>query len=636
VSPEGSTSAEADGRKPSDVGFLDVLELVKASRGFDIGAYKLSGVERRMRRRMQEVRVAGFGDYADYLEVHPEEFALLFDAMLINVTRFFRDPGTWDYLRDSVIPALLDGLDPDATIRVWSAGCASGEEAYSLAMLFAEAMGIDACRRQVKIYATDLDDDALDQARQAMYSASALASVPDEYRARYFTERGANVVFRQDLRRTVIFGRHDLSRDAPISRVSLLLCRNTLMYFNTERQSRILGRVHFALLEEGFLVLGRAEMLLSHGGLFAPVELGQRVFRKVLDTNLRTQLLAMTSSGRDRLPTHPAHNDLGLASWDGNPVAEAVVDANGTLRLVNREAAALFRLSSTDIGRPFQDLELSYRPLELRPYLKAAVSERRPIVAGDVALDRQGGPPTWLSVQLTPITGDTGDLLGVSLTFRDITTARQLTNDLERANRELDTAYEELQSSNEELETTNEELQSTIEEQETTNEELQSTNEELESLNEELQATNLEQQAMNDELREKTTQLDQVNAYLESILGTLEAGVMVLDSALNVVMWNEQAQDLWGVRTDEAKGTALLNLDIGLPVEQLRQPVRDALAGGSERHELTVAAPNRRGRQITCAVTIRALGGTAGFRGAVVLMEDITDVRDHAAGTAGQ
>ena len=166
-------------------------------------------------------------------------------------------------------------------IRVWSAGTASGEEAYSLAILLAEELGIEGFRSRVKIYATDVDDEALNQARQGSYGIKAVEEMPPELRDRYFERVGAQYVFHKELRRSVIFGRHDLVQDAPISRLSLLVCRNTLMYFNNETQGRVLSRFHYALNESGFLFLGKAEMLLTHSNLFLPVDLKPRVFMRV-------------------------------------------------------------------------------------------------------------------------------------------------------------------------------------------------------------------------------------------------------------------------------------------------------------------------------------------------------------------
>ena len=237
---------------------------------------------RRIAKRMQLVSVANFSEYVDYLEVHPEEFSLLFNTILINVTSFFRDEAAWQCFGETVLPRITAARSPDQTIRIWSAGCASGEEAYTIAMLIAETLGKSEFRHRVKVYATDVDEAALTTARQGIYSTKELQAVPPPLREKYFDSVGERYVFSAELRRSVIFGRHDLVQDAPMSRLDLLICRNTLMYFNAETQSRILNRFSYALNPNGFLFLGKAEMLLIHSSLFSPVELKYRIFRFLL------------------------------------------------------------------------------------------------------------------------------------------------------------------------------------------------------------------------------------------------------------------------------------------------------------------------------------------------------------------
>ncbi len=211
-------------------------------------------------------------------------------------------------------------------------------------------------------------------------------------------------------------------------------------------------------------------------------------------------------------------------------------------------------------------------------------------------------------------------LLGASIAFVDLTQAIQLRGDLERTHQELETAYEELQSANEELETTNEELQSTVEELETTNEELQSANEELETMNEELQSTNEELRTLNDQLQQRSDELDQINGYFESVLTGLRAAVAVLDRSLQVRVWSEKAQDLWGLREDEVLGKSFLDLDIGLPAEPLRQPLREVLASGESR-EVALDSVNRRGKPVRCRVPGLAAAARGG--GMILLMEEM-------------
>jgi two-component system, chemotaxis family, CheB/CheR fusion protein len=605
---------------PELEGLLDYLH---RSRGFDFGAYKRATLMRRIQKRMQGVGVRDFTDYVDYLEVHPEEFPHLFNTILINVTAFFRDPAAWDYLAADVVPQLAS-QGSSAPIRVWSAGCASGEEAYTIAMVLAERLGGEEFRARVKIYATDVDEEALGEARLASYGPKDVEEVPAAYLEKYFERSSSHYVFHKDFRRSVIFGRHDLVQDAPISRIDLLVSRNTLMYFNSETQSRILDRFHFALREGGFLFLGKAEMLLTHGHIFTPVDLKRRVFVKVPHREGRARLLRAAALDREGTVNHMS-DDMRLrsASFDVDPVAAIVVDAGGVVAIVNDAARVLFGLTAADVGRPLRDLSLSYRPTNLPSAIEEVLAGRRSVVRRGVSWVNASGETVQLDVSIVPVLDADGTPLGTKVLFGDASRYRQLQDELQQSKQALETAYEELQSSNEELETTNEELQSSNEELETTNEELQSTNEELETMNEELQSTNEELETINSELRQRTDELNSTNAFLASILSGLRAGVVVIDRDLQILVWNERAEDLWGLRTDEVQGRHLLNLDIGLPVGELRQPVRRVLAGESRQQQLTLDATNRRGRAIRCTVTCTPLDGSSSepVRGAIVLME---------------
>jgi two-component system CheB/CheR fusion protein len=581
---------------------------------------------RRVRKRIQSLSIENFEEYLDYLEVYPEEFNYLFNTILINVTAFFRDSSAWEYLVEQILPNLIKKKKTSDQIRIWSAGCASGEEAYTLAMLMAEILGAEEFRQRVKIYATDVDEEALNQARQAVYSAKDVQALPEELRQKYFEIIGNRYIFRPDLRRSVIFGRHDLLQDAPISRLDLLVSRNTMMYFNSETQGRILARFHFALNDNGYLFLGKAEMLLMHSSLFTPIDLKNRIFTKVSSVNIRDRLLVMANSVDDesssRLSRHLRLRDMG---FDTSPIAQIVIDINGTLILVNEQARALFALSPKDLTRPFQDLELSYRPIELRSLIERAYTERRPVSLTNVERYLSNTETQYLDVRITPLQETDASFLGVSIAFHDVTRYIRLQDALQRSQQELETTNEELQSTNEELETTNEELQSTNEELETTNEELQSTNEELETMNEELQSTNEELQTINNELSQRTTELNRTNIFLISILKSLQTGIVVIDSSFNISIWNYMVEDLWGLRTDEVLGKSLFSLDIGLPVEQLRSPIRDSISGKKQFQEMILDATNRRGRPIKCYLAITPLLGIE-MQGAVLMMADVERV----------
>jgi two-component system, chemotaxis family, CheB/CheR fusion protein len=595
-----------------DPEFERLLEVIRDNRALDFTGYKRPSLMRRITKRMQQRGIDSFAAYRELLEKEPEEFSPLFDTILINVTSFFRDDLAWDYLVAEIVPKIVEsGHD----IRVWSTGCATGEEAYTAAMVFAEALGEDEFRRRVKIYATDIDDDALSVGRHARYTAKQVETVPAELRDKYFENGNAGYAFRQDLRRCVIFGRHDVIQDPPISRIDLLISRNTLMYFTTETQEQILQNFHFALRDDGYLFLGKSEALAARSPLFTPVDLKRRVFARAG----RHRLAVLPPERTERpLPAPELEGAIRTLAMDAAPVAQIVVDGNGSLVLANAHARVLFGIKSADLGSPIQDLEVSYRPVELRSRIQQAYAERHPVWIHDVEWPSEGQGRV-LDVQVAPVTSPTGETVGASITFADVTRFNRLREEAAVSKRQLETAYEELQSTVEELETTNEELQSTNEELETTNEELQSTNEELETMNEELQSTNEELETMNDELQLRTDELNEVNSFLESILGSLRAAVVVLDRELKVTGWNDAAFELWGLRPEEVLGKHLMNLDIGLPVERLHGPVRDVLSGDGQP-EVTFGAVNRRGRPVSTRIELVPLDGSDGVRGAILMM----------------
>jgi two-component system, chemotaxis family, CheB/CheR fusion protein len=279
-----------------------------------------------------------------------------------------------------------------------------------------------------------------------------------------------------------------------------------------------------------------------------------------------------------------------------------------------------------DLGCPLQDLEISFRPLELRSRIEQVYRECRLLVVQDVIREVAEQSRQYLDVQINPLGDNNGDFLGVSITFIDVSRAHELKEELQQSNLELEATNEKLQSANEELETTNEELQSTNEELETTNEELQSTNQELKTINEELQSTNKELQTINDELQERTHDLNRSNAFLNSILASVKTGAIVIDDKFTILSWNEEAENLWGLRSEEVKGQSLWTLNIGLPVEQMRDPLRNCLTRATERQESVISAMNRRGQTIPCRLSYNPLMGHKNdIQGVIILMEEVIE-----------
>ncbi|MFP3853790.1 MAG: CheR family methyltransferase [Anaerolineales bacterium] len=602
--------------------FEELLQFIRDRRGFDFTGYKRNSLHRGINKRMEEVEIDDYAHYSDYLEAHPGEFVDLFNTILINVTSFFRDAETWDYLRDSIIP-MLEERHENGPMRVWSAACSSGQEPISIAMAFAEVFGLESLHDRVKIYATDVDEEALAKARRGLYSEDELESIPKELRKQYFLDEGD--LFRVDpqIRRLIIYGVHNLVSDPPISHLNLLVCRNTVIFFNKELQREIASRFHFALDPEGVLFLGKAEALISKDRLFKPIHLKHRFYSPIETDDVGEQLEAVARVGGRTLPEGLVERvDFYEMHLNHHPVPEMIVDREGILILANQEAKAQFDIGNGAIGEPFSSLEVSFRPINLRSMIERALAEGSTQIAPEIRNEREGDD-SFLTIHVVPLKEDDGVIAGVLISFRDVTNCVELRRKYVRANEKLESAYEDIQSTNEEIETTNEELHSTIEELETTNEELQSTNEEMETMNEELESSNEELRFTNLELQRRTDELNRTNAFLNSVLRSLKSALIVVDKNMEITAWNEEAYELWGVTTDEVKGRHLTELDIGLPVKDLEEPVSHFLSKGQTDQEMVqLEARNRKGQPILCNIIVAPLiDAQEDMSGALLLVE---------------
>jgi len=608
-----------------DAQFETLLHHIQEGRGLDFRGYKRSSLKRRITLRMEAVGVESFEAYQSHLEADPGEFENLLNTVLINVTSFFRDEEAWEVMKADVIPRLIARSELEGSVRVWSVGCASGEEPYSIAMLLAEALGPTEFCKRVKIYATDLDEEALKAARLATYTPRDVEGVPPELLERYFERTNNHYVFERELRKCVIFGRHNVVTDAPISRIDLLVCRNLLIYLEAETQAVVLPRLHYALNTDGFLFLGKAETQLGRSPLFRPVEMKHRIFAKVAQ-EWRRPIGSGSGAGRARRTEAPMPNLLlleAVLNETGN--AMVVVDEAGAVALANHQARHLLGVGEADIGRPFQDLPVSYRPLELRGPIEEVFRTRRPVQLEDQEYRLSQSDVVRLTIEARPLVRPDASIHAVLLTFTDTTRLYALRRELEAAQGNLENTIEELQSANEELETTNEELQSTNEELETTNEELQSTNEELETLNEEARSSNEEMESVNEELRIQAEQASSYRLYLEAVLRSMNGGIIVLDQKFEIQSWNRWSENTWGLRAEEVMGTSFNALDIGVPVHLLHDSLLAVQSGREEHVESVVEGIDRRGRRILCDVIVTSLLDEQGRnRGVVLLFQNVT------------
>jgi two-component system, chemotaxis family, CheB/CheR fusion protein len=644
-SPPGAEVAEAAVPPEDDEELEELLRFIRDERGFDFTGYKRASVGRRVRRRARELGFDSLTGYRDVLEADLDEFTALFNSVLINLTGFFRDPAAWRYLEDEIVPEILSRHPDDQPIRLWSAGCATGEEPYTLAMVVANHLGIEETARRVKIYATDIDLEALARARTAVYSEKSLHDVPAELRAVYFERdlhrRGWAVV--PTLRRTVVFGRLDLTRDPPISRVDLVACRNTLMYFNAETQGFVIPRLQYALRHDGYLFLGRAEMVLRGGaGRFGPVSLRHRVFA-ALPSSLLAAVPAPSEAARrrayevGRLEARLPEADLAPPEEEPSEsmVAELLVNPDGTLTGANDSARDLFGIEPDDMARSLGRLRPAFEPLEIEAHVGRALVDRVSHRVGVVRYETPEQRVLDLEVWVLPIFTEHEVILGAAVTFADVGNTVQLRESFRHVHQELETAYEELQSTNEELVTSNEELQSSYEELETSNEELQSSNEELETTNEELRSSNEELETTYLELKSTSDAIERLNQTLveanlalrrfsslhHQVMDHFPSAIVVLNAQLLVEEWNLGAAELWGIGEEAVVGEPFFGLDFGLPLGRIQEPVRECRGPGAVPSSLEVQATDPSGHPFTCRVHVIPIAGHEPETSAMLVMD---------------
>ncbi|HBB31850.1 MAG TPA: chemotaxis protein CheR [Cyanobacteria bacterium UBA8803] len=468
---KGSFCNSAEGTNKVNPEFEALLDYLKHSRGCDLTGYKHPTLMRRFAHQMQKLNIGSYEDYLRYLQSHPEECIALLDTILINVTTFFRDPEAWDYLANDIIPRIIASKQPDEGIRVWSAACASGPEVYSLIILFAEALGIESCLQRVQFYATDLDEAALGQARQAIYQPREVTEIPPHLLEKYFEQTEQGYVFNPQLRRSVIFGRHNLAEDAPISKIDLLTCRNALMYFNTDTQASIMIRFHFALKNNGFLFLGKAETLITKRQIFTPIHLKHRVYVKGLKLGVNEHLqISPRSRKKPAIDFLATSIRIWQTAFEISPFPQLAIDSHSCLVIANEQANALFGLTINDGGRPLRSLKPG-QLLGLYKSIKQINSDQRPLTLKNVEW-RTPADKTYFDISIAPVFSTDGHLLAINLTFTDVTGNKQLEERCEHTNLDLARVSKTLEETKATLDITQAELLSTQKELETVYQEI--------------------------------------------------------------------------------------------------------------------------------------------------------------------
>ncbi len=560
-----------------------IFSLLRSHTRHDFSRYKHNTILRRIERRMAVHQLETIEAYVRLLQQDGAEVGILFRELLIGVTNFFRDPEAFASLQERVIPALFAGKRNGDAVRVWAPGCSTGEEAYSIAMLIQEQLSQTKADIRAQIFATDIDPEAIDQARAAVYPNGIAADISPERLARFFTEENGAYRVKKVIRDMVVFAEQNVADDPPFSRMDLISCRNLLIYMNGDLQRRVLPLFHYALNPMGYLFLGTSESVGEFADLFAPVDRKWKIF--VRKPGLLPQR-ASVDFARANLPQEPSTRRLRAEAR-----REAAVDVRQALEqalLAQHTPAAIVVNGEGDVlyihGRTGYYLEPAQGEaslnalrmardglrLELTTALRKAGATQDAVIQRGITV-RTNGATQVINLTVEPLTGSS-PLTGLYLVvFEPVQspirleelppppTAGDKDQRITNLERELRSKEEYLQTTIEELETSNEELTSTNEELQSSNEELQSTNEELETSKEELQSVNEELLTVNMELQKKIEELSRVNNDLNNLLASTGIGTVFVDHMLRIQRFTPAATDIIN----------LIQTDIGRPVAHI-------------------------------------------------------------------
>jgi len=562
---------------------LAICEIIRSRLGHDFAQYKRQTFMRRVQRRMQVLQMTSFDAYVARLEADRDQVVLLFRDLLISVTSFFRDADAFAAIESTIIPRLFKGKDAAREVRVWVPGCATGEEAYSLAILLREHLDTLAVKPKVQIFATDIDEVAIATARAGRYPETLLEGMEAERRSRFFVESAAGYVVRQDVRELCTFSSHSLIRDPPFSRVDFISCRNLLIYMDNDLQNRVIPIFHYALVPGGILMLGISETVGRHERLFAPLDRVHRIFARregpseapnlSLATPRDLRQAARPVSG---LPSDPKAHRSRSISYASRRILErfasafVVVTADGDVVHFSSNTG---RYLEPAPGSPTANLFEMARPgwsLDLRSALRQCIESGSPVEQDRSITTTNGRASAPVRLIVEPLPSPDSDPLYM-IVFIEADLARASSElikpvvapqplhavaQLERENRDL---REQLQSISEEHATTVEELRSANEELQSVNEELQSTNEELETSREEIQSINEELHVVNLQLSGKVEQLDRSNSDLKNLFDSTRVATVFLDPHLIIRSFTPEIASIYN----------LIPSDLGRPLTDI-------------------------------------------------------------------
>ncbi|HWZ67862.1 MAG TPA: chemotaxis protein CheB [Stellaceae bacterium] len=630
-----------DSQRPGDA-LSTIYSLLRTHTGHDFAEYKDRAFQRRVQRRMQVVQTAGLEEYVEQLQKDPDEVRALLRDLLIGVTNFFRDDAAFRTLETVVIPKLFEGKNTDDEVRVWVVGCATGEEAYSIAILLREHMDTLEVAPKVQIFATDIDEAAMGGARAARYGVDLVKGVSPERLKRFFVHEGGSYHLVRSLREMCIFSTHSVIRDPPFSRLDLISCRNLLIYLKPALQEQIIPLFHYALRPSGYLFLGSSENVGRYAELFLPLDKKNRIFQR-RDMVMRPSLpfrQFVSGSRREGAGSGANHSPLLQRSEQLHNVANTIVERFGpTYVIVDEAGEALFFSAGTGkylefaAGPPSRDIVLMARPglrADLRAALHHAKESGRRAAHDRIPVETNGGVH-MIDLVVEPIIRGNETTYGI--VFADHAPAR--THDepgsarrpageddtIQQIEEELQKTKQRLQSTIEELETANEEFRSSNEELMSVNEELQSSNEELETSKEELQSVNEELETVNSELTNKVDELDRANSDLNNIFQSTQIATIFLDRNIVIRSFTPPVTKLFNLISGD-QGRPLTDLVSRLVYPDLENDIRAGLDG--EVIERAVSLAGGKGHFLARILPYRTTGDK--IEGVLLTFVDISSV----------
>lgn len=557
----GETRATAE--KTS--GIKRVLIQLRSITGHDFSLYKQSTIHRRIERRMFQHSFDDIEVYVRFLKENPAEVHSLFRELLINVTSFFRDPEAFSVLKTEVLPYLCEAKIDDSPFRVWVAGCSTGEEAYSIAILLRELMDETQQEFRVQIYSTDLDDEAINIARAGLYANHIAQDITPERLRRFFTKEDAGYRIKKAIREMVVFAIQNVIKDPPFTKLDLLSCRNLMIYLGHELQSKLIPTFHYALKPNGILFLSPSEGIGNHTELFSVYNRKWKFYR-AQQTRASTQiminspsLLTETDSGYALEKITKSSKDINYADYAPKILAQffapasVITDLKGDILFVHGDTGRYLRPAPGHATLNIIDMAREGLNLELRAAIHAATTDNTLILSRELQVKTNGGFST-VSLGVRPLPDTTGSCIQLLVSFQDIATPKPRrkrtiksaeTQHIEKLERDLLYLKESYQISIEEQQAFNEELKSTNEEIQSTNEELQSTNEELETSKEELQSVNEELITVNSELQTKIEQLADMQNDMKNLLDNISVGIIFLDRQLIIRRFTREASRIY-------------------------------------------------------------------------------------------